>query len=67
MTGLISLIFISCIRVGEGAEAPPTVSPTRSASTYKVDLSGALIEGILKRGCWSNKSTWQQSYDKKIS
>ena len=30
---------------------------TRSASTSKADLSDAPIEEILKRGCWSNKST----------
>ena len=39
---------------------------TRSASTSKVDLSGAPIEEILKRGCWSKKSTWQKFYNKHI-
>ena len=39
---------------------------TRSASTSKADLSGAPIEEILKRGCWSNKSTWQKFYNKNI-
>ena len=38
---------------------------TRSASTSKVDLSGAPIE-ILRRGCWFNKSTWQKFYNKSI-
>ena len=38
---------------------------TRSASTSKVDLSGAPNE-ILKQGCWSNKSTWQKFYNKSI-
>ena len=39
---------------------------TRSACTSKVDLSGAPIEEILKRGCWSKKSTWQKFYNKHI-
>ena len=39
---------------------------TRSVSTSKADLSGAPIEEILKRGCWSNKSTWQKFYEKSI-
>ena len=39
---------------------------TRSASTSKADLSGAPIEEILKQDCWSNKSTWQQFYNKNI-
>ena len=38
---------------------------TRSASTSKVDLSGAPIE-ILKQGCWSNKPTWRKFYNKSI-
>ena len=39
---------------------------TRSASTSKVNLNGAPIEEILKRGCWSKKSTWQKFYNKSI-
>ena len=39
---------------------------TRSASTSKAGLQGASIEEILKRGSWSNKSTWQKLYTKNI-
>ena len=39
---------------------------TRATSTSKIDLSGAPIEEILKRDCWSNKSTWQKFYNKNI-
>ena len=39
---------------------------TRSASTFKAGLQGASIENILKRGSWSNKSTWQIFYNKNI-
>ena len=39
---------------------------SRSASTSKAHLSGAPIEEILKRGCWSNKSTWKKFYNKSI-
>ena len=34
---------------------------TRSASTSTADLSGALIEEILKRGSWSKKSTYNKN------
>ena len=39
---------------------------TRSASASKADLSGAPIEEILKRRCWSDKSTRQKFYNYKI-
>ena len=39
---------------------------TRSASSSKADLSGAPIEKILKRGCWSNKSTLQNIITKAL-
>ena len=39
---------------------------TRSASTSKADLNGAPIDENLKRRCWSDKSTWQKLYNKKI-
>ena len=35
---------------------------TKSVSTSKAALSGASIEDILKRGSWSNKSTWQRFF-----
>ena len=39
---------------------------TRSASASKAGLQGASIEDILKRGSWSNKSTWQRCFNKNI-
>ena len=39
---------------------------TRSPSTSKAGSQGASIEDILKRGFWSNKSTWQRYYNKDI-
>ena len=39
---------------------------TRSTSTSKAGLQGASMEEILKRGSWSNKSTWQRFYNKNI-
>ena len=36
---------------------------TRSASTSKIDLSGAPIEESF---CWYNKSTWQKFYNENI-
>ena len=39
---------------------------TRSVSTSKAGLQVALIKNILKRGCWSNKSTWQKFHNKNI-
>ena len=35
---------------------------TRSASTSQAGLQNASIVDILKRGSWSNKSTWQRFY-----
>ena len=42
------------------------VHSTRSASTFKTDLSGVPIQGISKLSCWSNKSTWQKFYNQNI-
>lgn len=39
---------------------------TRSASTSKAKSSGISTKDILKRGNWSNKSTWQKFYNKEI-
>ena len=38
----------------------------RLASTLKAALPGILVPDILKKGCWSNSSTWQTSYNKQI-
>ena len=38
----------------------------RGASTSKAKVNGASLEDILKRGSWSNQSTWQKFYRKKI-
>ena len=37
---------------------------TRYASISKACLQGASIGDILKRGSWSNKSTWKRFYNK---
>ena len=39
---------------------------TKSASSYKVQISGLPVEQILKRGNWLSKSTWQKYYNKNI-
>ena len=39
---------------------------TRSASTSKAAVSGLSVPDILERGCWSNSSTSQKFYNKKI-
>ena len=38
----------------------------RGASTSKAKVNGASLEDILKRGSWSNQSTWQKFYRKEI-
>ena len=39
---------------------------TRAASTSKAHARGASVDDILKRGGWSNFSTWQKFYNKNI-
>ena len=39
---------------------------TRSASSSKAGLAGISTDEILKRGSWSNESTWQKFYNKEI-
>ena len=39
---------------------------TRSASSTKASLAGLSLPDILKRGSWSNKSTWQNFYNKQV-
>ena len=38
----------------------------RSAATSKAKAMGISLEGVLKRGQWSGKSTWQKHYHKPI-
>jgi hypothetical protein len=38
----------------------------RAAGSSKAKVSGLSLKDILKRGNWSNKSTWQRFYNKKI-
>ena len=44
-----------------------TAHSTRAASTSKAKVKGLSLEDILKRGNWSNKSTWQKHYHKFVS
>ena len=39
----------------------------RGASTSKAHKQGLSLEDVLKRGHWTNKSTWQKFYHKPIS
>ena len=39
---------------------------TRSASTSNANLKGLSLADVLKRGSWSNKSTWQKFYNKEV-
>ena len=39
----------------------------RAASTSKVSCWGLQMKDILSNGNWSNESTWQKFYHKKIS
>ena len=39
---------------------------TRSASSSHARLSGLSLSDILKRGSWSNKTTWERFYNKPI-
>ena len=39
---------------------------TRSASSSHARLSGLSLSDILKRGSWSNKTTWEKFYNKPI-
>ena len=39
---------------------------TRSASSSHARLSGLSLSDILKRGSWSNKTTWEKFYNKAI-
>ena len=43
-----------------------TAHSTRAASTSKAKVKGLSLD-ILKRGNWSNKSTWQKHYHKFVS
>ena len=43
-----------------------TAHSTRAASTCKAKVKGISLEDILKRGNWSNESTWQKHYHKFI-
>ena len=44
-----------------------TAHSTRGASTSKAKVKDSSLEDILRRGNWSNKSTWQKHYHKFIS
>ena len=44
-----------------------TAHSTRAASTSKAKVKGLSLEDILKRGNWSNKSTWQKHHHKFVS
>ena len=41
-------------------------STSSASTTSKADLQEASIEDILKRGSWSNKTTWQIAYNTNI-
>ena len=43
-----------------------TAHSTRSASTSKAKFPGLSEKEILKRACWSGRSTWQNHYRKEI-
>ena len=43
-----------------------TAHSTRSASTSKAKVNGLSTAEVLKRGNWSNKSTWQRHYHKQV-
>ena len=40
--------------------------PTRSASSSNARISALSLSDILKRGSWSNKTTWERFYNKPI-
>ena len=44
-----------------------TAHSNRAASTSKAEAKRLLLEDILKRGNWSNKSTWRKHYHKFVS
>ena len=39
---------------------------SRSVSTSKAEFSGLSAKDVLDQGSWSNESTWQKVYHKKI-